>query len=348
MAHTMTGAAETPPAKPPTLYDVAREVGVSHQTVSRVVKGHVNVSPEIRARVEAGIAKLGYRPNLVARSLATSRSHRIGALVYELLASGPSKIMEGASIRAREAGYLLDIVSLDPESDGGITDAISLISQSHLAGVLAFTPTDKVVRALQSAKFAVPISLEYRWESDWGNGPGIPHMGVGGVDLMVEHLAQLGHRRFFHVGGPKGWLAAEGRLTAYRDALGVRGLESIGESSGDWSAANGYESAMRMPLDQDVTALIAANDQIALGAIAALESRGVSVPADMSVVGFDDIPESRYFRPPLTTVRFDFAAFGRLAIDRLLSRIDDSVAPPVANSVAPAIVVRESSGSPRN
>jgi LacI family transcriptional regulator len=334
--------AEEGAAKRPTLYDVAKVVGVSHQTVSRVVKGHTNVRPEIRAKIEAAIEELGYRPNLMARSLATSRPHRIGALVYELLAAGPSKIMEGASIRAREAGYLLDIVSLDPEDDGGIADAIDLMSGSNLAGLLAFTPTDRVVNALRSASFTVPVSLESEDGDDLGSRV---TMGDAGVDLMVAHLADLGHRKFFHIGGPDGWLAARGRANAYENAVAARGLESIGMIAGDWSAQAGFDIAKTIPLNAGITAIVAANDQSALGAISALEGRGVSVPRDVSVVGFDDIPESQFFRPPLTTVRFEFAEQGRLAIDRLLARIDGKT-PVVVHTSAPMVVVRGSSGPP--
>jgi DNA-binding LacI/PurR family transcriptional regulator len=341
----MTGAADRPVLKAPTLYDVAKVAGVSHQTVSRVVKGHTNIGPEIRERVDAAIIQLNYKPNLLARSLATSRSHRIGALVYELLESGPSKVMESASKRAREAGYLLDIVSLDPEDDGGIAQAISLINQTELAGLIAFTPTDRVVEALKHASFLVPISLESE-ENDWTE-EATPTMGAAGVDLMVQHLAELGHERFFHISGPDGWLAARGRSEAYERAIATRGLRSMGQIPGNWSSQSGYDAAHRLPLDLGFTALVAANDQMALGALAALHERGVSVPRDMSVVGFDDIPESQFFRPALTTMRFDFAQQGRTAVDRLLARIGGDGAPTPARPSPPTIVVRASSAPPR-
>jgi DNA-binding LacI/PurR family transcriptional regulator len=342
----MAGADERATVKPPTLYDVARAAGVSHQTVSRVVKGHTNIGAEIRQRIEAAIAELNYKPNLVARSLATNRPHRIGALVYELLASGPSKIMEGASIRAREAGYLLDIVSLDPENDGGISEAIGLITQSDLAGLMAFTPTDRVVQALRRTSFTVPVSLEFEFEgTDW-SAEGEPSLGEGGVEPMIDYLAKLGHTRFFHIAGPEGWLAALGRSRAYENALHKRGLRSLGQAAGDWSARSGYEAGMRMPLDIGITAVVAANDQSALGVISALESRGVVIPRDMSVVGFDDIPESQFFHPPLTTVRFDFERQGRIAIDRLLARIPGAPALSTIEATHPQLVIRDSAAPP--
>jgi DNA-binding LacI/PurR family transcriptional regulator len=338
----MTTEEQRPAGKPPTLYDVAKVVGVSHQTVSRVVKGHANVRPEVRERIEAAIVELNYKPNLVARSLATSKSHRIGALVYELLEAGPSKIMEGASIRAREAGYLFDIVSLDPENDRGISEAIALINQSELAGLLAFTPTDGVVRAIRQASFSVPLTLESD-PNDWSDDDH-PIMGETGVDIMVDHLVELRHKKFFHISGPEGWLAARGRSHAYQAALAARGVQSLGQIAGNWSARSGYAAAMQMPLDQGITAVVAANDQTALGAMAALNERGIDVPRDISVVGFDDIPESQFFRPALTTVRFDFGLQGRIAVDRLLAKING--VPPATPLVPapPTIVIRASSG----
>jgi DNA-binding LacI/PurR family transcriptional regulator len=338
----MTEAAERPTLKAPTLYDVAKVAGVSHQTVSRVVKGHTNIGPEIRERVDAAIIQLNYKPNLLARSLATSKSHRIGALVYELLESGPSKIMESASRRAREAGYLLDIVSLDPEDEDGISQAIALINQPELAGLIAFTPTDHVVDALKHASFLVPISLESE-ANDWAENTS-SGMGEDGVDAMIAHLAGLGHERFFHLSGPPGWLSARGRAAAYERSVTDRGLQSMGQIAGNWSSRSGYEAAMNLPLDIGVTALVVANDQMALGALAALENRGLTIPQDLSVVGFDDIPESQYFHPPLTTVRFDFAQQGRTAVDRLLARIDGVVPSSAVQPDPPVIVVRASSG----
>lgn len=326
-------------AKPSTLYDVARLAGVSHQTVSRVVKGHPNVRVEVRQRVEAAIGQLNYRPNQSARSLATNRSNRIGGLVYELLASGPSAIMEAASVRAREAGFVLDIVNLDPRSDAGVEDAISLVAQSHLAGVLAFTPTEQVVRALRNANFSVPVSMESE-SDDWAAGGS--RLGEDGVDLMVEHLESLGHRRMFLIGGPDGWLAAEGRSRAYLRALAARGLTSVGTVAGDWSARSGYEAVGRIPLDAGITAIVAANDQTALGAVAALTERGLRVPEDISIVGFDDIPESQFFRPALTTVRYDFASQGRLLVDRLIARIEGTPVPDSAAVKKPVAVIRAS------
>lgn len=329
-------------SRPPTLYDVAALADVSHMTVSRFVQGHTSISPERRERIERAIAELGYQPNLIARSLATNRSHRIGALVYEIAELGPMRILDGATARAREAGYLLDIVSPDPTDDRAISEAVTLLNQSGLAGVLVFAPTDGVLAALAGVRFSVPVLVE---SEAIGEEAGGPTFNEAGVRLAVEHLVELGHRSFFQIAGPDGWLASRGRSRGYDAALAEHGLRSQGTASGDWTAASGYRAGLTVPVDTGVTAVVAANDQMALGALAALADRGIRVPEDVSVVGFDDIPEAQYFRPGLTTVRLDFVAQGRLMVERLLQEIDGSSGPR-QEQLRPELVVRSSAAVP--
>jgi LacI family transcriptional regulator len=330
--------------KAPTLYDVAALAGVSHQTVSRLVKGQTNIGPEMRSRIEAAIATLNYKPNMSARSLATSRPHRVGALVYEILEIGPSKTMHGASVAAREAGYLLDIVSLDPNDDHAIEAAIALINQNDLAGVMVFAPTDGVLAALARVSFTVPVFIES--EANELSGKPDSTLNEMGMRMLVEQLIRDGHRRFFHIAGPLDWLAARGRRDAYERALSAAGASSAGTIAGTWTSQSGYDAALAMPLDQSVTALVAGNDQMALGAIRALEERGIRVPEQMSVTGFDDIPESRFFSPPLTTVRVDLDRQGRIAFNRLLAQINAADVDPTLHAAPPQVFVRGSSAAP--
>ena len=146
--------------RPATIYDVAKRAGVSHQTVSRMLQGYEGIRPETRARVQAALDELEYRPNLAARSLATNRSRRIGALVYELLEVGPSKTIQGASDAARHAGYLLDIVTLDPRDDSAVEQALTVLRNQDLAGIVAFAPMDLLSDRIQRADFSVPVLLE--------------------------------------------------------------------------------------------------------------------------------------------------------------------------------------------
>jgi DNA-binding LacI/PurR family transcriptional regulator len=328
-----------------TIYDVAKLAGVSHQTVSRLLQGYDGIRPATRERVESALKELDYRPNLAARSLATSRSQRIGALVYELLEVGPSKTIQGASDAARHAGYVLDIVTLDPTDESAVDQAFAVMRQQDLAGILAFAPMDLLTDRIQHADFSVPLLLETL--VDEGAAASHTSLSDAGMDQIIDYLVSIGHRDFFHVSGPMEWWASRNRAAAYEAALARHGLESRGSFEGNWSSASGYRTGLELPLDRGVTALVAANDQMALGLVRALSERGVSVPADMSVTGFDDIPESEFFLPPLSTVRVDYEQQGRNLMNRFLALIGDRHAIPDTPQRPPELVVRASTVAPR-
>lgn len=341
-------ASEHPSERAATIYDVARLAGVSHQTVSRLLQGYEGIRPQTRERVQKALAELDYRPNLAARSLATNRSRRIGALVYELLEVGPSKTIQGASDAARHAGYLLDIVTLDPRDDDAVEQALSVLRTQDLAGIVAFAPMDLLSDRIQQADFSVPVMLE----TDVDQAAAAAHTSVSdsGMQQIVDHLVGLGHRRIFHLSGPLEWWASRNRAQAYEAALAGHGLRSVGSIEGSWSSASGYRAGMELPLDKGVTAVVAGNDQMALGLLRALAERGVSVPGDMSVTGFDDTPESAYYQPPLSTVRIDYEQQGRALMNRLLATVGTAhefdVATAEAAADAPLLVVRDSTAPP--
>ncbi|WP_127793885.1 LacI family DNA-binding transcriptional regulator [Agromyces sp. LHK192] len=326
-------------AKPATIYDVASAAGVSHQTVSRFLKGFEGIRPETRRRVERALDELGYRPNLTARSLKSGRSHRIGALTHEVSHVGPSRIAQGASAAAREAGYVLDLVSLDVHDTRSIEESLDLLIQHDLAGVLALSSTDEMTRAFQATRFRVPALIAVSSEHDGDRtDPAAVHLHE-----LVDHLAALGHRRFVHVAGPDAWPAARWRARAYEQAVASHGLVSRGVLTGDWSARSGHDAVMRLDRLPDATAWIAANDQTALGVMLALKERGVRVPDEVSVVGIDDIGDAAYFDPPLTTLHLEFEEQGRASVLELIDAIEgrDDARPPIR---APHLVVRRSSG----
>lgn len=330
-------------SKQPTIYDVARVAGVSHQTVSRYLKGYEGIRPQTRERVERALEELSYRPNMTARSLATSRRHRLGAITHEVNEVGPSRIVQGAIEGAREAGYLLDLVSVDAGDPDAIEDAISLLIREDIAGILALASTDEMTAAFGRADFRVPSFIQV--EEDDSTGGHAPSLNAAGLAAVVDYLVELGHRRFFHIAGPEGWVSARNRRIAFERALAVHGLAPVSVINGDWSPASGYAAVEMLPQGAPFTALVASNDQMALGAILALERRGLSVPEDVSVVGFDDIPESAFFRPPLTTLRLDFGRQGRVAIARLLRQVEGpSVVVPERPN--PELIIRSSTSAP--
>ena len=330
----------TAPAKPATIYDVAQVAGVSHQTVSRFLKGFEGIRPETREKVVRALDELGYRPNLTARSLKSGRSHRIGALTHDLSQVGPSRVAEGASAAAREAGYVLDLISLDVRNPRAIEESLELITQHDLAGVLALSNTDEMTRAFETTEFRVPAYIHTEADDAITNQPS-DLAGVG-IAALMSHLAELGHRTLLHIAGPRNWAASRNRVRAYELGLAHHGLRSAGVLVGDWSARSGYEAIASLA-EIPATAIVAANDQTALGAMLALKERGLRVPEDVSVVGIDDIPEAAFFDPPLTTVWIDFDNRGRQTLLTLLAQIEHTEIRTV-DVPPPRLIVRRSSG----
>jgi DNA-binding LacI/PurR family transcriptional regulator len=331
-------------SKPATIYDVAEAAGVSHQTVSRLLKGFDGIRPETRAKVTRALDELGYRPNLTARSLKSGRSHRIGALTHDLSHVGPSRIAEGASAAAREAGYVLDLVSLDVRNPHAIEESLALITQHDLAGVLALSSTDEMTRAFETAEFRVPAFVYTEADDSSTSHPS--ELAEFGIPKLISHLAGHGHRTFLHIAGPHTWSVSRNRTLAFEAAVRREGLSSAGVLVGDWSARSGYDTLAGLPELPTATAIVAANDQMALGAMLALKERGLRIPQDVSVVGIDDIPEAAYFDPPLTTLHVDFESRGRLTLHTLLAKIEGTAAPSTAVPV-PELVIRRSSGPVR-
>ncbi|GAA1276626.1 LacI family transcriptional regulator [Planotetraspora silvatica] len=327
----------------PTIYDVAKVAGVSHQTVSRLLKGE-GVRPKNRERVLQALEELGYRPNLAARWLATNKSHRVAVLTQEIGQVGPGRILQGVGAEARQAGYLLDIITLDVSDRSAIDEAIGQVNGEDIAGILALASTDEMIAAFAHAEFRVPAFIGAEEDDALGEHPA--QRNARGLDQVVDHLVGLGHRRFFQIAGPRTWVAARNRELAYERSLSRYGIASLGTAYGDWSAASGYEAARKIPSELGITAVVAGNDQMALGAILALSSSGLDIPGDVSVTGFDDIPEAAYLCPPLTTVRLDFEEQGRDAFRRLVTQLEGrSSAPGIMTA---ELVERASSGPARS
>ena len=308
------------PDRPATIYDVAKAAGVSHQTVSKVLRGLPGMRPETRERVERELRRLNYRPNVGARELARSRQRRIGVVGYETFESSTSKVLRGVSDVAQGAGYLLEIVNVDPVGDvGEITELLEQLNATDVAGVLATSPTRNVREALDRVEFRMPVFLDVNGDQRPGTGERHESIAAG---LVMGHLQQLGHERIAFVAGPEGWDSATNRETVYRARMEARGQEPAVLGHGDWSAASGYAIVRDCPDLAAVTAIFVANDRMALGVLRALAEKGVRVPDDISVVGIDDIPEAAFFTPPLTTVHIDFTEGGRVAARSLISLIE--------------------------
>jgi DNA-binding LacI/PurR family transcriptional regulator len=308
--------------KPATIYDVARVAGVSHQSVSRVLRDIPGVKADTRERVEAALRELDYRPSVVARELASPRRSRIGVVGYETFESSTAKVLKGINEVATREGYVLEIVSVDPLGDvDDIARRLDSINAMDVVGLLATSPTAPVREALSRSVFRMPVFLDVHGDEDLDSGRSLSAV------LVMEHLIELGHRTIAHVGGPQTWDTALRRRAAYEGVLTAHGLPVLPIVEGDWSARSGYAAARQLRLDGGETAIFVANDRMALGVLRALSERGIRVPDDVSVAGIDDIPEAEFFSPPLTTVHVDFEGTGRAAAETLLALIRDPDAP---------------------
>ncbi|WP_179855492.1 LacI family DNA-binding transcriptional regulator [Paractinoplanes atraurantiacus] len=316
----------------PTIYDVARVAEVSHQTVSRYLSGVSPLRPASRERVERAIQELGYRPSLTARALARGESRTVVALTGELLEVGTVQLVEGVRRAARAAGYVLDVMTYDASDPDELARTLTSI-RPDVAGVLAIADTDQLREAVdrQSPDLLVTVT-----EDAPGANTVEAHLAI------ARHLIDLGHDRVTYVAGPRDWRSARTRLRAFEQA--ATGLAGDRLFAAGWSAAAGYEAARLLT---DPTAVVCANDQIALGVTRALAERGLDVPADVSVVGYDDMPESAYFSPPLTTVRQDFALHGAHAFRRVLDRLEPDVPREPLPAVEDHLIVRGSTAARR-
>jgi DNA-binding LacI/PurR family transcriptional regulator len=324
------------------MHDVAARAGVSHQTVSRVLNGFESIRPATRDRVLAAIAELGYRRNLAARTLATNRSRAIGVLAPAVSEYGPTSTVQAIEVAARTAGYhpLVTTTASDRES---ILGSLGFLLDQAVEALVVIAPQQRVLEAIDELELTVPIMTLQSLLANSTTAVSVDQ--ARGARRAMQHLIELGHRRIQHVSGPEEFFEATARRSAYEVAMADAGLPALPVIVGDWTAEAGMRAASA--LDPDATAVFSGNDQMALGLISGLVTLGRRVPEDVSVVGFDDVPEARYYLPALTTVRQDFETIGRIAVDSLIRQIEGRGAAEVA-PLEPELIVRASTASPRS
>ncbi|WP_367129383.1 LacI family DNA-binding transcriptional regulator [Saccharothrix sp. HUAS TT1] len=325
--------------------DVARLAGVSHQTVSRVLNGHPYVQEQTRLRVRAAIDELGYRPNRVARALVTGRSQLIGVVAQNTTLCGPASLLAAFEQVASAAGFVVTTHRVNVLDRESITKALERHRDQWVAGIVVIAPTASAHDAVDAAPPGVPLVMV-----DGDPERSTPLVTVdqeAGAAAATRHLLEAGHRTVWHVSGPPDWFDSAGRIKGWRSALEAAGAEVPPVVPADWSAASGYRAGQVLARMPDVTAIFAANDHLALGILRAMGERGRRVPDDVSLVGFDDVPEAAYFIPPLTTVRPDFGAVARDALDLLLAQFAGTALDDVRRTANPALVPRDSVRPPR-
>lgn len=327
----------------PTIANVAASAGVSHQTVSRVLNDHPAVSPRTRQKVRDAIEALGYRRNMAARTLATGTSGLIGVLSSSALPAGRCSPVFALEHAARAAGYWVLIASVSQDDPRDATAAIGHFRDCGVMSTIAISRTEASLDATLAALGDMRAVLLTPQDHAAGH-PTVSFDQAGGMHDAMTLLRGLGHTRIAHIKGPHGAIQADGRARAW--AQWLPGDQSADElcAVGDWTAESGYRATMQLlALDQPPTAILASNDQMAWGTLRALHERGLRVPQDVSVVGFDDIDGSDCSVPPLTTIGQDMLALGTAAFDLAIEGIQNL--PPRSIVIPTQLIVRASTGA---
>lgn len=326
-------------ARAANIFDVARLAGVSHQTVSRVLNGLPNVRPATKERVEKAIAQLNYSPSPAARALVTRRTRTIGLITPSVTDHGPMSIANHFNLAAREARYSVDAVSTLEDDPAVVRASIEGLLRQRVDAIVVIVAQTAALDVVRGLDLGVPVVAA---ASTQHRGPRIVSIDqYRGARAAVRHLAELGHTRIVHIAGPEDAPDALERVRGWQDELAARRLEIVTPLVGDWTAASGYRLGIELDVDPG-DAIFVGNDQMSIGLLSALRGRGLRVPDDVSVVGFDDIPEAGYLFPPLTTVRQDFEALGRLAMQKVLVALEESTGETSDTPIPTHLVVRGS------
>lgn len=341
----MSGMDAGDPAGVPTMFDVAKHAGVSHQTVSRVLNDLPGVAAATRVRVQQAMADLNYAPSPTARAMARRKSGSIGLIQAGRPDYGPSSAALGFNEAAREAGYAVSQASMRALDADALTQAVHRLVLQRVEAIVLISGEREGVDVLRGIDAGVPVVAVASEDEPGMHRVSFDQFAGGG--LATEHLIGLGHRRIAHVAGPADSMDAAERRRGFAAALERHGLEPRSPIAGDWLAASGYAAGRRVLADGWATAVFVGNDQMSLGLLAACHEAGVDVPGDLSVVGFDDIPEAAFFTPALTTMRQDFDTLGRDIMATVVDVLRDESSAPDRTGRVPELVVRASTGPPR-
>ncbi|WP_318244892.1 LacI family DNA-binding transcriptional regulator [Microbacterium pullorum] len=326
----------------PSIYDVAKQAGVSHMTVSRVLNGHPNIRESTRGRVLKAIDEMNYTRSSIARALATRRAMRIGVIVDGPLQYGPNSTLRALESAARGVGYAVSAFSISDDEQSQIDAGVVELVTQGVDALCVIAPRASSLDILRRQSTGLPTIVVKAEPDDVWHTVAVDQRG--GATLAVTHLIERGHRSILHLAGPQDWYDARERDGGWRDALALAGLHIPKPISGDWTSDFGY-SIGRTFVPDGVTAVFAANDQMALGFVHGLWEQGLRVPHDVSIVGFDDLPDARHFLPPLTTVRQDFAALGELALQQIIAAIEGETHGQ-HDVIEPTLIVRGSTARP--
>ena len=338
--------------KRPTIKQVAKIAGVSTQTVSRVINDRPDVAPETRERIQLAIDELGYQPSALARSLIQQRSYTLGVVTAGLKYIGPSRTLNGITSAAEEAGYSLLLKQLPRFDTDDVMPIFQALLARHVDGIIWAVPevgenrnwVDK-----QSLDLNIPIVYLAMGQKE--NISSVSVDNYLGGRMAMAHLLEQGYQHIGHITGPLDWWEARQRRVAWKDSLKESGFEARDEhwAEGNWSSASGVQAVEKL-FEQypEMDSIFVANDQMSLGVIQVACQRGLRIPQDLGIVGFDNIPESAFYCPSLTTVQQDQHAVGKVAVEEIIQIIESGRQgrePVNAKSImlTPTLVVRRSS-----
>lgn len=313
--------------------DVAAAAGVSAQTVSRVVNDSPRVDPATRAKVEAAMAELDYRMHRAARALRTGRTDTIGLIVSTLASVGNSRMLQAIADAAASRGFALTVVTASGRD--AVADGFSRLHDQGIDGAVILNEATAMARGLEVPAGLALVVVDSAPDDRFAV---VQTDHAAGARAATEHLLTLGHETVHLLAGPEDSFAAAERERGWREALHAASRTAPEPVRGDWTAASGY--AAMQPIAGEVSAVFAANDQMALGALRAVADAGRSVPEDVAVIGFDDVDDAADYRPPLTTIRQDFDQLAAAAVTSLVALIGGGAAEPVV--LTPTLVTRAS------
>lgn len=336
----------------PTIKEVASAARVSTQTVSRVINDRPDVSPETRKRVQKVIEQLGYQPSALARSLIRQRSYTLGVITAGLKYIGPSRTLSGITSAAEEAGYSLLLKELPRFDAENIAPIFKTLISRHVDGIIWAVPeVGENLYWINKTSLVPNIPMVYLTMKSREKICVVSIDNYLGGQLAMAHLIEHGYQHIGHISGPLVWWEARERKAAWRDALNEANLEIKDEYSveGNWSSASGLQ-AIEMLFQQypEMDAVFAANDQMALSVMQYACRKGIRIPRELGVVGFDNLPESEFYWPPLTTVEQNQYKVGEMAVEEIIKIIEygwdeHEPVPPKTIMLAPTLVVRQSS-----
>ncbi|HAM13727.1 MAG TPA: transcriptional regulator [Microbacterium sp.] len=326
----------TRPARPAGVREVAHLAGVSTQTVSRVINNYPNIRPETRMRVLEAMRALDYRVNNAARALGTASTRTIGVIATDATLYGPTVGIAALAEAAREAGLWIATAYADAGDPAAIDGSIAHVLAQGIDGLVLVAPHARTIERVRQSAADVPVASLHADEG--------AEAQRAGAALAVAHVIERGHTRIARLAGPEDWLEEAARAEGTTRALTAAGLQETRRWRGDWSARSGYAAAAEIAAAVragEVTAILAANDQMALGLMAGLDAAAIRVPDDLVVVGFDDNPDAAFYAPALTSVRVDVLGDARRCVAAVVGA--PSSADAAVGASAPQIIVRASS-----